>query len=481
MEGSVTAALLEEYSMSRSEAVRNEIVLKNLGLVRSCALSLRNTYIKYGEVDDVVNEGVIALMDAIETYDPSRGAKFETYASLKIRGAIIDYVRKQDWVPRPVRKFARDLDNANTILYNQYDRAPTTAELAEYLQISEEKLLRGMADASNTVTLSFEELLYEDNFDDGSVTASESTDSRLMREELRTVIAGAIEGLKEKERQVITLYYYKSMKYSDIAKVIGVSESRVCQINTKAMLSLKAALEPYINGMIMNQRKLDCIGNNLTNMYTPGYKRDTIITNRFQEQMILVKHREELSGTFAQTYVDTSYTDLGQGTFEYTGTPFDVAINGDVYFNIAGYNGENMLTRNGQWELDAEGYLCLSNSGRILGENGEIYLGNKDFVIDNDGAIYQDGQLVDRLRLSYIDPEGNVDKFGANMFTSVQAGEVPEGTRYEIIQGAYERSNIDVNYEMTMMMNANRIYEASSTLAKLYDSMNQKATSLCKI
>jgi len=91
-------------------------------------------------------------------------------------------------------------------------------------------------------------LLYEDNFDDGSVTASESTDSRLMREELRTVIAGAIEGLKEKERQVITLYYYKSMKYSDIAKVIGVSESRVCQINTKAMLSLKAELEPYING-----------------------------------------------------------------------------------------------------------------------------------------------------------------------------------------------------------------------------------------
>lgn len=75
MEGSVTAALLEEYSMSRSEAVRNEIVLKNLGLVRSCALSLRNTYIKYGEVGDVVNEGVIALMDAIETYDPSRGCK----------------------------------------------------------------------------------------------------------------------------------------------------------------------------------------------------------------------------------------------------------------------------------------------------------------------------------------------------------------------------------------------------------------------
>ena len=249
MESSVTAALLEEYSMNRSEAVRNEIVLKNLGLVRACALSLRNTYIKYGEVDDVVNEGVIALMDAIETFDPTKGAKFETYASLKIRGAIIDYVRKQDWVPRPVRKFARDLDKANSILYNQYDRPPTNAELAEYLEISEEKLLRGMADASNTVTLSFEELLYEDNFEEGASSAgAEATDSRLLRQELRAVIAGAIDSLKERERQVVTLYYYKSMKYSDIAKVIGVSESRVCQINTKATLALKAALEPYIKG-----------------------------------------------------------------------------------------------------------------------------------------------------------------------------------------------------------------------------------------
>lgn len=252
MENSATAALLEEYSVSGSESVRNEIVLKNLGLVRACALSLRNTYIKFGEVDDVVNEGVIALMDAIETFDPTKGAKFETYASLKIRGAIIDYVRKQDWVPRPVRKFARDLDKANSLLYNQYDRAPTNAELAEYLNISEEKLLRGMADASNAVTLSFEELLYEDNFEEGgaSYAGTEGTDSRLMRQELRAVIAAAIDSLKEKERQVITLYYYKSMKYSDIAKVIGVSESRVCQINTKATLALKAALEPYIMGTV---------------------------------------------------------------------------------------------------------------------------------------------------------------------------------------------------------------------------------------
>ena len=235
------------------------------------------------------------------------------------------------------------------------------------------------------------------------------------------------------------------------------------------------------NGMIMNQRKLDAVGNNLTNMSTVGFKRDTILTKTFDEQMILVKHREETSGTFAHAYVDTSYTDLEQGSLEYTESPFDVAIHGDVYFNIAGYNGEQMLTRNGQWELDGEGYLTLSTSGRVLGENGEIYLGKKDFVIDSDGYIYQDGEVVDRLLLSYIDPEGDVVKFGANMFTSVDAGAVPEGLKFDIIQGAVERSNIDLNYEMTMMMNANRLYEASSAILKLCDGMNQKSNSICKL
>lgn len=241
-----TAALLEQYLNTRDEALRNEIVLKNMGLVRSCALALRNMYVKFGEVDDVVNEGVIALMEAIETYDPEKGAKFETYATLKIKGAIIDFIRRQDWIPRSVRKFARDLDNANSSLYNQYNRMPTTEELSEYMDIPEDKLLKLMSEASCTVTLSFEELLYEDNFEGPS--SSDATDAGVLREECRRVIAEAIESLKEKERQVITLYYFKSMKYSDIAKVLGISESRVCQINTKATLTLKTLLEPYIKG-----------------------------------------------------------------------------------------------------------------------------------------------------------------------------------------------------------------------------------------
>ncbi len=234
------------------------------------------------------------------------------------------------------------------------------------------------------------------------------------------------------------------------------------------------------NGMLNAQRKLNTIGNNLANVSTSGYKRDTAVVGTFKEQMILVKHREELSGTFSHRYIDTSYTDLQQGTFEFTESPFDVAINGDVYFNVAGYNGETMLTRNGDWELDDEGYLCASTSGRVLGENGEIYLGNKDFVIDVDGTIYQDGVAVDKLLLSYIDPEADVTKFGVNMFSSVNAGPVPEGTRYDIVQGALERSNVDWNYELNMLMEANRLYEANSSVLKLIDQLNQGSNSLCK-
>ena len=245
MDGTI-AQMVEQYQTSGDIRVRNEIVLKSMGLVRTVALSLRNMYIKFGDIDDVINEGVLALMDAIENFDPTKGAKFETYASLRIRGAIIDYIRKQDWIPRQVRKFARDLDKANSTLYNLYGRAPTNSELAEYMEMPEEKLLKNMADAACTVTLSFEELLYEDNFDEPSTSAP--TDANLMRQEMSGMIAEAIDSLKEKERQVITLYYYKNMKYSDIAKVLGISEGRVCQINAKATLALKAKLEPYMKG-----------------------------------------------------------------------------------------------------------------------------------------------------------------------------------------------------------------------------------------
>ncbi len=234
------------YQQNGDISLRNDIVLKNMGLVRACAMSMRNMYIKFSEPDDVINEGVIALMDAIESFDAAKGAKFETYATIKIKGAIIDYIRKQDWVPRNIRKFAKQLDKANSLLYNLNGRMPTNEELANQLGISEERLLKNMADCSGSLVMSFEELLYEDNIDEPAM--DNPTDSALLRDEMRRVVAEAIEELREKERQVVILYYYKNMKYSDIAKVLGVTEGRVCQIHTKAVLLLKTKLTPYFKG-----------------------------------------------------------------------------------------------------------------------------------------------------------------------------------------------------------------------------------------
>lgn len=234
---------IQEYRATGNVNLRNDIVLRYLDVVRLIAVSLRNIYLKYASADDVIDEGVIALMGAIETFDPERGVKFETYANLKIKGAIIDYVRRQDWVPRQVRHFGRELDAAYGELFNKLGRHPKNDEIAEYMGITKEKLMRQMSDAAGAITLSFEELLYEDNF---NVEGGKTADRELYEKEQKKVVAQAIDELSPKAKQVVTLYYYEKLKFSEIGQVLGVSESRVCQIHSKAILHLKLALEQYM-------------------------------------------------------------------------------------------------------------------------------------------------------------------------------------------------------------------------------------------
>ncbi|MCL2107894.1 MAG: FliA/WhiG family RNA polymerase sigma factor [Oscillospiraceae bacterium] len=243
-----TTALFEKYKITRDVELRNELVLIYMHVVKYAAVSLRNAYSKYGDHDDIVNEGVIALIGAVETFDMERGVKFETYASLKIKGAVIDYVRKQDWIPRQVRKFGRELDDAYNSLYNDLGRSPTNNEIADFMGLTREKLAKSMADAACSMTLSFEELLYEDNFSNMTNRGllGNEADRGVYEKELKRVIAEAIDSLKPKEKQVISLHYYEKLKLREIAAVLGVTESRVCQIHSKSMLHLKRKLEEYI-------------------------------------------------------------------------------------------------------------------------------------------------------------------------------------------------------------------------------------------
>ncbi len=246
---SVDNSIFVRYKESGDIKLRNEIALRYSNVVKYIAISMRNMYIKYADVDDIINEGMIALMAAIDQFDLSKNVKFETYASIKVRGAVIDYIRKQDWVPRQLRRFSKDLDIAYSELYMKLDRNPTNSELAEYMDMTEDKFNKSMADVSGTVTLSFEQLLYEDNFDFGDETLPDgvsTTEQRLYGQELQRIIAQAIDTLNEKERLVISLYYYERLKFSDIAKVLNLSDSRVSQIHTKAITTLKNKLDSYV-------------------------------------------------------------------------------------------------------------------------------------------------------------------------------------------------------------------------------------------
>lgn len=246
---SVDNSIFVRYKESGDIKLRNEIALRYSNVVKYIAISMRNMYIKYADVDDIINEGMIALMAAIDQFDLSKNVKFETYASIKVRGAVIDYIRKQDWVPRQLRRFSKDLDIAYSELYMKLDRNPTNSELAEYMDMTEDKFNKSMADVSGTVTLSFEQLLYEDNFDFGDETLPDgvsTTEQRLYGQELQSIIAQAIDTLNEKERLVISLYYYERLKFSDIAKVLNLSDSRVSQIHTKAITTLKNKLDSYV-------------------------------------------------------------------------------------------------------------------------------------------------------------------------------------------------------------------------------------------
>ena len=150
--------LLEKYRLTGDMNVRNEIVLMYMDLVKMIAVSMRNIYTGYAESDDIINEGVIALMAAIEGFDPEKNVKFETYAGIRIKGAVIDYLRKLDRVPRTLRKLSKQLDDNFARLNSELCRPPTDEELAESMNMTTAQLSKLMANTAGMITLSFEEL-----------------------------------------------------------------------------------------------------------------------------------------------------------------------------------------------------------------------------------------------------------------------------------------------------------------------------------
>ncbi|HVV58398.1 MAG TPA: RNA polymerase sigma factor WhiG [Gaiellaceae bacterium] len=249
MAGEDTQALWLEYRRSGDAAVRDRLILTYAPLVKYVAGRLGSGLPAHVDENDLVSYGLLGLIAAIERYDPARDIKFETYAIARIKGAIIDELRALDWVPRSVRSRAREIERAIAELESKLGRAPNDEEIAAKVGISVEELEESLTDISRSSIAALDELWSVSGEGDqiSLMDTIEDTSGPRPAEvldevELREVLADAIARLPEREKLVITLYYYEELTLREIGEVLGVTESRVSQLHTKAILRLKSRL-----------------------------------------------------------------------------------------------------------------------------------------------------------------------------------------------------------------------------------------------
>ena len=242
--------LWREYRATADQAIRDRLIVTYAPLVKYVAGRLGSGLPAHVDDEDLVSYGLLGLIGAIERYDPDRDVKFETYAIARIRGAIIDELRALDWVPRSVRSRARDIERAIADLEGKLGRAPTDAEVAKKLNVSEEELNESLSEISRSSIAALDELWTISGTSGDQValidtiedTEAPDPQGSLSQTELREAIADAIARLPEREKLVVTLYYYEELTLREIGEVLGVTESRVSQLHTKAVLRLKARL-----------------------------------------------------------------------------------------------------------------------------------------------------------------------------------------------------------------------------------------------
>jgi len=244
----VVARLWDEYKRRGTTQARERLILHYSPLVKFVAGRVGSGLPQSVEQGDLVSYGMFGLIDAIEKFDPSRGFKFETYAIARIKGAIIDELRSIDWVPRSVRAKARAIERAYSTLESELRRTPDDGELAEELGISEGELTDWLSRISFVGLVALEEILPGGDLPGASTVGDLIVDpahdpvASFEVDEMKHLLADAINRAPERERLVLTLYYYEGLTLSEIGGVLGVTESRVCQIHTKAILQLRARL-----------------------------------------------------------------------------------------------------------------------------------------------------------------------------------------------------------------------------------------------
>jgi len=244
-----TQALWQDYRKSRDQMLRDRLILTYAPLVKFVAGRVGASLPSHVDEQDLVSYGLLGLIGAIERFDPGREIKFETFAMARIRGAIIDELRSLDWVPRSVRTRARQIERAIATLEKEHMRAPTDEEIAKKLGVTKDELEDSLSEISRSSIAALDELWSPTGGGDQIALIDTIEDETgpdpeisLEQTEIREALAEAISGLPEREKLVVTLYYYEELTLREIGEVLGVTESRVSQLHTKAILRLKAHL-----------------------------------------------------------------------------------------------------------------------------------------------------------------------------------------------------------------------------------------------
>ena len=247
-----TQDLLRLYKETGDENLKWPLVLRYEGLIKSAAMQIRGVYSSFAQIDDIINEGILTLLGAIDKFDPDKGVKFETYVSKRIRGMVIDLARKQDWIPRNVRKRAKEIDLAVAELSATLGRAPTDGEIAGYLGISQERYQKDAANIALSNVLSLDVLMdtretagYQ--LEVPSNDLQSQPEAVLQEREMQRALAEGISQLRENEQIVLSLYYERNLHLKEIAQVMELSEPRMSQIHTRAIQKLRNFMEAYLN------------------------------------------------------------------------------------------------------------------------------------------------------------------------------------------------------------------------------------------
>lgn len=249
MKGADREKIWEKYMKNPTPKMREELIMEYAPLVKIVAGRLSMYLGGNVEYEDLVSYGIFGLIDAIDKFDTDKDVKFETYASLRIRGSILDQIRRMDWIPRTVRQKQRKIDEALKELEARTGRNPTDEMLAAELGISEKELTTWQSQLKLTNVVSLNEFVEsgtEPAMDAKGNSHFAQPESVLEEEELKKMLEDSLEVLTEKEKKVILLYYYEELTLKEISKTLEVSESRVSQLHTKALQKMKKRMGPYM-------------------------------------------------------------------------------------------------------------------------------------------------------------------------------------------------------------------------------------------